>query len=44
MKELETILKVLGAKINDLETTIFIRDMEIKRLKEQLAQMEGDNE
>lgn len=44
MSELETILKVLGAKIKDLETTIYIREMEIKRLKEQIAQMEGGNE
>lgn len=41
MKELETVLKVLGEKIQSLEATIFVKDLEIKSLKEQLKEKEA---
>lgn len=37
MNEFETVLKVLGAKIKELETTIFCKELEIKKLKEELG-------
>ena len=41
MKELETVLRVLGEKIIRLEQTIFIKELEIKELQAKLEKLEA---
>ena len=38
MSELETVLKVLGAKIQSLETELRFKDYEIEKLKKELEE------
>lgn len=43
MKELETVLRVLGEKIKHLENVIFVKDLEIKELQAKLEKLEVKN-
>lgn len=39
MKEYETILKVLGAKIQELELSIYCKDLRIEELKKEIEEL-----
>lgn len=38
----ETVLEALAERIRDLKTDIFLKDIEIERLKERVAALEGE--
>ena len=44
MGGLEIVLKTLGEKIKDLETTIYYKDLEIKNLKDYIKRIENEEE
>lgn len=39
MKEYETILKVLGAKIQELELSVYCKDLRIEELKKEIEEL-----